>query len=200
MFVSSSSNSTEKAINNYRDSTGYSSSSSSTSHSSSRGSSTDEGYTSGVPGFPLKVIQEQLRKVLGSQAGTSSKVPPSSPLDEVDKTVYSCAVDIPSKTDEQRLNNLRTWYQTPNKLNPRLLVHGEWCCNPYFGIDVHEAYFLGGLRLPLNTFARELLVKLGLGVCQFNPNVWRLIVSMQILWRGIWKGPSSYCRRVPLLL
>ena len=56
MFVSSSSNSTEKAIDKYRDSTGYSSSSSSISHSSSRGSSTDEGYTSGVPGFPLKVI------------------------------------------------------------------------------------------------------------------------------------------------
>ena len=66
MFVSSSSNSTEKAIDKYRDSTGYSSSCSSTSHSSSRGSSTDKGYTSGVPGFPLKVIQEQLRKVSGS--------------------------------------------------------------------------------------------------------------------------------------
>ena len=136
MFVSSSSNSTEKAINNYRDSTGYSSSSSSTSHSSSRGSSTDEGYTSGVPGFPLKVIQEQLRKVLGSQAGTSSKVPPSSPLDEVEETVYSYAADIPSKTDEQRLNNLRTWYQISDELNPRLPVRGEWCYNPHFGIGI----------------------------------------------------------------
>ena len=58
MFVSSSSNSKEKAIDKYRDSTSYSSSSSSTSHSNSRGSSTDEGYTSGVPKFPLEVIQE----------------------------------------------------------------------------------------------------------------------------------------------
>ena len=49
MFVSSSSNSTEKAIDEYCDSTGYSS-------SSSRGSSTNEGYSSGVPEFPLKVI------------------------------------------------------------------------------------------------------------------------------------------------
>ena len=39
--------------------------------------------------------------------------------------------------------------------------------------------------MPLNTFARELLVRLGLGVCQFNPNTWRLIVSMQILWREV---------------
>jgi len=66
MSVSSSSNSTEKAIDEYRDSTSYSSSNNSTSHSSCGGSSTNEGYTSGVPGFPLEVIQEQLRKASGS--------------------------------------------------------------------------------------------------------------------------------------
>ena len=66
----------------------------------------DEGYTSGVPGLPLEVIQEQLGKVAGSQASTSSSVPSSSPLDE-EETVYSCVVGIHSKTSEQRLNNLR---------------------------------------------------------------------------------------------
>jgi len=100
MSISSSSNSIEKAINEYRDSTGYSSSTNSTSHSSSGESSTDEGYTSDVPGFPLEVIQEQLRKASRSQASTSSNVPPSSPLDEEKITIYSCAIDIPSKTDE----------------------------------------------------------------------------------------------------
>ena len=45
-----------------------------------------------------------------------------------------------------------------------------------------------GLRFPLNAFARELLVKLGLGVCQFNPNAWRLVISMQILWREVFGG------------
>ena len=99
MFVSSSRDGTEKAIDKYHDSTGNSGSSSSSSHSSSGGSSTDEGYTSSVPGFPLEVIQEQLRKASGSQVGTSSKVPPSSPLDEAEITVYSCAIDIPSKTN-----------------------------------------------------------------------------------------------------
>ena len=101
----------------------------------------DEGYTSGVPRFPLEVIQEQLRKALGSEANTPSKVPPSSPLDEAKITVYSCAVDIPSKTDEQRLNNLRMWYQISNELNPRLPVRGEWCCNPHFKIGIYDAYF-----------------------------------------------------------
>ena len=113
-------------------------------------------------------------------------------MDKAEITVYSYAIDIPSKTDEQRLKNIRTWYQILDKLNPRLPVRGEWCCNPYLGIGVYEAYFLGGLRLPLNAFARELLVRLGLGVCQFNPNAWRLIVSMQILWREVFGGDHPF--------
>ena len=102
--------------------------------------------------------------------------------------MFSCAIDIPSKTDEQRLNNLRTWYQIPDELNPRLPVRGEWCCDPHFGIGVYEAYLLGGLRFPLNAFTRELLVRLGLGVCQFNLNAWRLVISMQVLWREVFEG------------
>ena len=87
--------------------------------------------------------------------------------------------------NEQRLNNLRTWYQIQDELNPRLSVRGEWCCNPRFGVGIYKAYFLGGFKLPLNAFARELLVRLGLGICQFNPNAWRLVISMQILWREV---------------
>ena len=85
-FISSSSNSTEKAIDEYYDTTSYSGSSNS-SHSS-EGSSTDKGYTFGVPGLPLEVIQEQIRKASSSQAGTPSSVPLSSPLDKKE-TVYS---------------------------------------------------------------------------------------------------------------
>ena len=102
--------------------------------------------------------------------------------------MYNCAVGIPSKTDERRLAALRSWYQIPDNLNPRLAVRGEWCCNPRFGIGVYEAYLLGRLKLPLNAFARELLTRLGLGVCQFNPNAWRLVVSIQVLWREVFEG------------
>ena len=185
----SSSDSLEKVIDEYQS---ISSTSSGDSSSSDVGNSTDEEYVSGVPGFPLEAIQQEIRKASGSQAGTSSRVsssvPPSVPLDEEEVTVYSCAIDIPSKTDDQRLDNMRTWYQIPDELNPRLPVRGEWCCDPRFGIGVYEAYLLGGLRFPLNAFIRELLVRLGLGVCQFNPNAWRLVISMQVLWREVFGG------------
>ena len=92
--IPSSDDSIEKAIDEYYDSSSDNSSNHS-SHSSEE-SSSDEGYTSGVPGLPLEFVQEQLRKASGSQAGISSSVPPSSPLDE-EETVYSCAVGIYSK-------------------------------------------------------------------------------------------------------
>ena len=107
--VSSSDDSTDKAIDKYYDSSDNSSVRSS--HSDEE-SSSDEGYTSGVPGLPLEVVQEQLRKASSPQADVSSSAPLSSPLDE--ETVYSCVVGIHSKTNEQRLCNLRTWYQIPD--------------------------------------------------------------------------------------
>ena len=100
VVVSSSSNSVDKTIDEYHDSTSYSgSSSSSSSNSSSGGNTTNEEYTSGVPGVPLEVFQEQLRMKAASESrvGTSMSVPSSTPLDEVE-IVYSCVVGIPSKT------------------------------------------------------------------------------------------------------
>ena len=160
----SSSDSLEKAKDEYQDESSYITSSSGSSNSNG-GNSMDKEYISGVLGFPLEAIQEELRKASRSQAGTLSNVPLSDTLDEEEVTVYSCAIEIPSKTDEQRLNNLKTWYQIPDELNPRLLVCEEWCCDPHFGIGIYEAYLLGGLRFPLNAFTRDLLVRLGLGIC-----------------------------------
>ena len=187
----SSSDSLEKAIDEYQEESSEENStdeSSSGFSNSSRENSTDEEYVSGVPGVPLEVIQEELKKASGSQAGTSSNVPPSGPLDEEEVTVYSCAIEIPSKTNEQRLSNLKIWYQIPDELNPRLPICGEWCCDSHSKIGVYEAYLLGGLRFPLNAFTRELLVRLGLGICQFNHNAWKLIISMQVLWREVFGG------------
>ena len=188
IVVSSSNNSVDKAIDEYRDSS-YSGSNSNGSNGSSgnSGNTTDKEYTSGVPGVPLEVLQEQLRTRATFGVGTLTSIPSSPPLDE-EETMYSCAVGIPFKIDEKRLTTLRSWYQIPDDLNPRLVVCGEWCCQPHFGIGIYKAYLLGVLRLPLNAFARELLTRLGLGACQLNPNAWRLIVSMQVLWKEVFEG------------
>ena len=172
IVLSSSSDSVDKAIYEYTNRSSFSGSSdsnSSSSGSSSEGNTTDE-YTSGVPGVPLEVLQEGLKTRFesGSKAGTSA--PSSTVQDEEDEVVYSCAISVDLKTDNRKIELLKTWYQIPDELNPRLAVRGEWCCQPRIGIGIYEAYLLRGLRLPLNSFARELLTRLGLGVCQFNPN------------------------------
>ena len=89
-------------------------------------------------------------------AGTSA--PSSTVQDEEEEVVYSCAIRVASKMDDRKLVLLKKWYQIPDDLNPRLAVCGEWCCQPRFGIGIYEAYLLGGLRLPLNAFARNYLL------------------------------------------
>ena len=121
-IASSSTYSIDKAINEYCEDSSDRSSSSSTSDAS--GGNTDENYSFGAPGFPIEIIQEQFRRASGSQAGSPSSVPLSNPTDE-EETIFSCAVGIHSKTDEQRLNNLTSWYQIPDEFNPRLPVHKE---------------------------------------------------------------------------
>ena len=91
-----------------------------------------------------------MRSESSSKAGTSA--PSSTDTDEV-KVVYSYAIGVVSKTDDRKLDLLKKWYQIPDEFNPRLAVRGEWCCQPHFRIGIYEAYLLGGLRLPLNTFA-----------------------------------------------
>ena len=53
---------------------------------------------------------------------------------------------------------------------------------------MYEAYLLGGLTLPLNAFSMEILHRLGICINQLNPNAWKLIISMQVLWREVFDG------------
>ena len=111
VVLSSSSNSVDKDIDEYHDPSSFSGSSdnsSSGSNGSSGGNTTDE-YTSSVLGVPLEVLQEELRTRVesGSRAGTSA--PLSTVQDEVE-IVYSYAIGVASKTNERRLDSLKTWY------------------------------------------------------------------------------------------
>ena len=174
IVLSSSTDSVDRAIDEYTDPSSFNgssdtNSSGSGSGSSSEGNITDE-YMSGVPRVPLEVLQEGLKTRSESESMAGTSVPSSTVQDEEEEVVYSCAIGVDSKTDDRKIELLKTWYQIADELNPRLAIRGEWCCQPRFGIGIYEAYLLGGLRLLLNSFARELLTRLGLGVCQFNPN------------------------------
>ena len=130
IVLSLSSDSVDKAIDEYTDRSSCSESSDSNSSSSgscSEGNTSGES-TSGVLGVPLEVLQERLKTKFesGSQARTSA--PLSTVQDEEEEVVYSCAISVESKTDDRKIELLKTWYQIPDELNPRLAVRGEWCC------------------------------------------------------------------------
>ena len=122
-----------------------------------------------------------MRAASGSSVGPSTNAPPSipSPSEEED-ILYYCDVGVSSKIYKKKTYFS---YQIPDDLNPHLVALGEWCCSPNLGFGVYEAHLLGGLRLPLNAFAWEILHRPGISINQFNPNAWRLIISMQVLWR-----------------
>ena len=126
IVLSLSSDSVDKAIDEYTNRSSFSGSSDSNSSSggSSEGKTTNE-YTFGVRGVPLEVLQEGLKTRFesGSQAGTSALL--STVQDEDEEVVYSCAIGIDSKTDDRKIELLKTWYQIPNELNLRLAIRGE---------------------------------------------------------------------------
>ena len=138
IILSSSRNSNHREIDEYHDSS--LSGSSTDSSISSGGNTTNEQYTSGVPGVPLDIFQQEIRTrmAFGSLASTSTSVPLSHSSSE-EETLYSYVVGIPSKTNEKKLTSLRSWYQIPNDLNPRLDVRGEWCSHPRFRVGIYKA-------------------------------------------------------------
>ena len=203
IIVSLSSNSYRRGIDEYHNESRSSGSSDSSSDSNSDGGNTsNEQYLSGAPRISLEVFQEKMRTRMasGSLAGTSTSVLSFTSSSE-EETLHCYAVGVPSKMNEAKLNSLRSWYQISDDLNPRLAICGEWCCNPRFEVGIYEDYLLRGLKLPLNAFAREILHRLGIGINQLNPSAWRLIISMQILWREVFdRNRPPHCGRVPILL
>ena len=105
IVLSSSSDSVDKAIDEYTDHSSFSGScdsNSSSSSSSSEGNTSDE-YTSGIPRVPLEVLQEGLKTRFEFESKARTSAPLSTVQDEEEEVVYSCAIGIDSKTDDRKI-------------------------------------------------------------------------------------------------
>uniref|UniRef100_A0A2N9FF85 Uncharacterized protein n=1 Tax=Fagus sylvatica TaxID=28930 RepID=A0A2N9FF85_FAGSY len=109
------------------------------------------------------------------------------------------AEDVSSKLIDKDIGRLRSWYQIPENIVIRLPEDGEWVCSSH-GEDValYEESLVGGLRLPFKPFEREplpfkpfereILHRLGISPSQLNPNAWRIMTGLQVLWRMATEG------------
>ena len=188
--MSSSNSSLEKEIDEYQDvSFGSEGSYESSESSTASSESSDKHYLSGVPGIPLEEFRELQCRKASTFGASSSKQPPSPQDKEEEKDIiYSCAPEVASILDTIKLKTLVDRYQSPKEFNPRLPIEREWCCSPSSGLGVYNSYLLAGLRFPLNSFCRGLFHRLGIGPNQLNPNGWRTVDAMQVLWREALEG------------
>jgi len=123
--MSAFSGSIEKEIDEYQV---ESNDSSGSYESSSDSSSQEEYYFSEVPRFPLKDFQEEMqhRAASGTEASSSRRGKSSSPLQDEEEdanVIYSCALEVASILDVNRLTTFVGRYQIPLSSN---LIYLEW--------------------------------------------------------------------------
>uniref|UniRef100_A0A2N9E6S4 Transposase (putative) gypsy type domain-containing protein n=1 Tax=Fagus sylvatica TaxID=28930 RepID=A0A2N9E6S4_FAGSY len=119
----------------------------------------------------------------------SSSPEPRIPISVRDLNRPFIAEGVPSKLTDKDLGRLRSRYQIPENIVVRLPDDGEWACSSN-GEDIalYEDSLTGGLRLPFRAFEREILHRLGISPSQLNPNAWRIMTGLQVLWRMATEG------------
>ena len=121
--MSSSSNSLERAIDEYRDVSSGSGGSYESGEGStiSSGSPSDEHYSSAVPSIPLEEFQEMQCR-MAFRVGTSKSRELSSPPqdeEEEEDVIYNCAPEVASTLDALKLKVLVDRYQIPKEFTCR---------------------------------------------------------------------------------
>jgi hypothetical protein len=159
------------------------------------GDSSESSSSGGGPSLTPKSESEDL----GSQ-GRSSETTESSSSGSVSQeprvpiSVRSLnkpfiAEGVPSKLVDKDIGRIRSRYQIPENIVLRLPDDGEWACSSNGeDITLYEDSLTGGLRLPFRPFEREVLHRLGISPSQLNPNGWRIMTGLQVLWRMASEG------------
>ena len=152
---------------------------------SSKSSSSGENY-SPVPTSGSEDPGSQGRSSETTELSSSDSPPPEPriPISVRDLNRPFIAEGVPSKLTDKDLGRLRSRYQIPENIVVRLPDNGEWACSSNGeGIALYEDSLTGGLRLPFRPFEREVLHRLGISPSQLNPNAWRIMTGLQVLWR-----------------
>ena len=152
---------------------------------SSESSSSGEKY-SPVPtsGSEDPGSQGRSSETTESSSSDSPSQEPRIPVSVQDLNRPFIAEGVPSKLTNKDIGRLRSRYQIPENIVVRLPDDGEWACSSNReDIALYEDSLTGGLRLPFKPFEREILHRLGISPSQLNPNAWRIMTGLQVLWR-----------------
>uniref|UniRef100_A0A2N9FGJ0 Transposase (putative) gypsy type domain-containing protein n=1 Tax=Fagus sylvatica TaxID=28930 RepID=A0A2N9FGJ0_FAGSY len=157
---------------------------------SSESSSSGERYSPApISGSEDLGSQGQSSETTESSSSDSLSQEPRMPISVRDLNRPFIAEEVPSKLTDKDIGRLRSRYQIPENVVVRLPEDGEWACSSN-GEDValYEDSLVGGLRLPFKLFEREILHCLGICPSQLNPNAWRIMTGLQVLWRMATEG------------